>query len=171
MSPLGSVLSLKDSFSQRKVCTQIQSLAFSLLLRLCREMLPSPLSLYLRPFLCPLFELVDLCILGVILAFMFCDLTVMVMNTMLKAMNCLEASKTNVMLIQSTDLLASYLQAGWEQRACKMLRESWNHYNGRKASWKALEEQLRRLHEYAGIESELARSSWKNLGWGVMTWW
>lgn len=109
MSPLGSVLSLKDSFSQRKVCTQIQSLAFSLLLRLCREMLPSPLSLYLRPFLCPLFELVDLCILGVILAFMFCDLTVMVMNTMLKAMNCLEASKTNVMLIQSTNLLASYI--------------------------------------------------------------
>lgn len=109
MSPLGSVLSLKDSFSQRKVCTQIQSLAFSLLLRLCWEMLPSPLSRYLRTFLCPLFELVDLCILGVILAFMFCDLTVMVMNMMLKAMNCLEASKTNAMLIQSTNVLASYI--------------------------------------------------------------
>lgn len=40
----------KDSFSQRKVCTQIQSLAFSLLLRLCWGMLLSPLSPYMRPF-------------------------------------------------------------------------------------------------------------------------
>lgn len=99
----------KDSFSQRKVCTQMQSLVFSLLLRLCWEILPSPLSPYMRPFaLSPLWVHRFVHIV-VILAFMFCDPTVTVMNTMLKAMNCLKASKTNIMLIQSTNLLASYI--------------------------------------------------------------